>query len=114
MCRSVSLRSVHLQAPLIWIAFSWIGSGLFLAPVISGREAKHQGLLVDILFWASLIVVAGALIGNYLGIMGLIDTSWFWFGKPGFVVFGDRPLLANCVFCRACDVELVGMPRLMA
>jgi len=77
------LRSVHLQAPLIWIAFSWIGSGLFLAPVISGREAKHQGLLVDILFWASLIVVAGALIGNYLGIMGLIDASWFWFGNQG-------------------------------
>ncbi len=77
------LRSVHLQAPLIWIAFSWIGSGLFLAPVISGREAKHQGLLVDILFWASVIVVAGALAGNYLGIMGVIDTGWFWFGNQG-------------------------------
>jgi nitric oxide reductase subunit B len=77
------LRSVHLQAPLIWIAFSWIGSGLFLAPVISGREARHQGLLVDILFWTSLIVVAGALLGNYLGIMGLIDAGWFWFGNQG-------------------------------
>jgi len=77
------LRSVHLQAPLIWIAFSWIGSGLFLAPVISGREARHQGLLVDLLFWTSLIVIAGALLGNYLGIMGLIDASWFWFGNQG-------------------------------
>jgi nitric oxide reductase subunit B len=38
------LRSVHLQAPLIWIAFSWIGSSLFLAPLISGREAKNQAL----------------------------------------------------------------------
>lgn len=77
------LRSVHLQAPLIWIAFSWIGSGLFLAPVISRREAKHQGLLVDILFWVSLAVIAGALTGNYLGIMGLIDAGWFWFGNQG-------------------------------
>ncbi len=77
------LRSVHLQAPLVWIAFSWIGSGLFLAPVISGREARHQGLLVDILFWASVIVVVGALLGNYLGIMGLIDTGWFWVGNQG-------------------------------
>jgi nitric oxide reductase subunit B len=77
------LRSVHLQAPLIWIAFSWIGSGLFLAPVISGREARRQGLLVDILFYASLVVVVGALLGNYLGIMGVLDASWFWFGNQG-------------------------------
>jgi nitric oxide reductase subunit B len=77
------LRSVHIQAPFIWIAVSWIGSGLFLAPLISGREATHQALLVDILFWASLIVVAAALIGNYLGIMGLIDRGWFWFGNQG-------------------------------
>jgi len=77
------LRSVHLQAPLVWIAFSWIGSGLFLAPMISGREARGQALFVDILFWASVIVVAGALTGNYLGIMGLIDRGWFWFGNQG-------------------------------
>ncbi len=77
------LRSVHIQAPLIWIAFSWIGSGLFLAPVISGREAKHQALFVDVLFYAALVVVAGALIGNYLGIMGVIDAGWFWFGNQG-------------------------------
>jgi nitric oxide reductase large subunit len=41
------LRCVHIQAPLVWIAFSWIGAGLFLAPAISGHEARHQGLLVD-------------------------------------------------------------------
>ena len=37
------LRSVHLQAPLVWIAFSWIGSGLFLAPVISGGRPSTRG-----------------------------------------------------------------------
>ncbi|MEO6780931.1 MAG: nitric oxide reductase, partial [Bradyrhizobium sp.] len=77
------LRSVHTQAPLIWIAFAWIGSGLFIAPAVSGYEAKHQALLVDILFWVSLVVVAGALIGNYLGIMGVINALWFWFGNQG-------------------------------
>lgn len=77
------LRSVHTQAPLVWIAFSWIGSGLFLAPAISGREAPGQALLVDILFYASAIVVVGALSGNYLGIMGVIDKGWFWFGNQG-------------------------------
>ncbi len=29
------------------------------------------------------VIVAGALIGNYLGIMGVIDENWFWFGNQG-------------------------------
>ena len=83
-CRSISCRSFHLQAPIIWIGLGWIASGLFIAPAIAGgREAKGQGLLVDLLFWVSLFVVAAALIGNYLGIQGVIDKGWFWFGNQG-------------------------------
>ena len=78
------LRSVHIQAPIIWIGLSWIGAGLFLAPAIAGgREARYQALLVDVLFWVTLAVIAGALLGNYLGIMGVITTGWFWFGNQG-------------------------------
>ena len=62
----------------------WIGAGLFLAPAIAGgREARGQGFLVDLLFWVTLVIVAGALIGNWLGIMGYIDQGWFWFGNQG-------------------------------
>ena len=79
------LRDVHIQAPIIWIGVGWIGAGLFLAPAIAGgREARGQGLLVDILFWVTLLIVAGALIGDWLGIMGHMDgQSWFWFGNQG-------------------------------
>ena len=78
------LRDVHIQSPIVWIGVSWIGAGLFLAPAIAGgREARGQGLLVDLLFWATLLIVAGALIGNWLGIMGYIDRGWFWFGNQG-------------------------------
>lgn len=77
------LRSVHLQAPIVWIGVSWIGGALFLAPAIAGREAKWQGLLVDVLFYVTLLVVAGALIGNYFGLMGTIKQNWFWFGNQG-------------------------------
>ena len=31
----------------------------------------------------TLLIVAGALVGNYLGIMGVIDQGWFWFGNQG-------------------------------
>jgi nitric oxide reductase subunit B len=78
------LRDVHIQAPVIWITLSWIGAALFLAPAIAGgREAKGQHLLVDFLFWVTLLVVGGALAGDYLGIMGVIDRNWFWFGNQG-------------------------------
>jgi nitric oxide reductase subunit B len=78
------LRSFHTQAPIIWIGLGWIASGLFLAPAMAGgKEAKGQGFLVDLLFWVTLLVVVAALAGNYLGIKGVIDKGWFWFGNQG-------------------------------
>jgi nitric oxide reductase subunit B len=78
------LRDVHIQSPIIWIGLSWIGAALFLAPAIAGgKEARGQGFLVDFLFWVTLLVVAGALAGDYLGIMGYIQEGWFWFGNQG-------------------------------
>ncbi|MGB6486041.1 MAG: cbb3-type cytochrome c oxidase subunit I [Steroidobacteraceae bacterium] len=78
------LRDVHIQAPIVWIGLSWIGAALFLAPAIAGgQEAKGQHWLVDMLFWVTLLVVAGALVGDYLGIMGVINRDWFWFGNQG-------------------------------
>jgi nitric oxide reductase subunit B len=78
------LRCVHIQAPIVWIGVAWIGSGLFIAPSMAGgRDARGQPLLVDLLFWATLVIVAGALIGNWLGVMGYIQTGWFWFGNQG-------------------------------
>ncbi len=77
------LRSVHLQAPIVWIGMSWIGAGLFLAPLVGRREPAGQRLLVNLIFWVLVVIVAGALIGDYLGIMGIIDKHWFWFGNQG-------------------------------
>ena len=77
------LRDVHIQTPIVWIGVSWIAAALFLAPVISGREPAGQGRLVDLLFWATLAVVAGGLGGDYAGIMGWIHHGWFWFGNQG-------------------------------
>ncbi|MFK2889854.1 nitric-oxide reductase large subunit [Dyella flagellata] len=77
------LRSVHLQAPIVWIGVSWIGAGLFLAPLIGKREPTGQKLLVNLIFWVLVVIVAGALTGDYLGIMGLVDKQWFWFGNQG-------------------------------
>ncbi|MBY0544166.1 MAG: nitric oxide reductase, partial [Gammaproteobacteria bacterium] len=77
------LRDVHIQTPIVWIGLSWISSALFLTPLISGKEAKGQSQLVTLLFWITLFIVAGALLGDYLGIMGIITKHWFWIGNQG-------------------------------
>ncbi len=77
------LRDVHVQTAIVWIGLSWIGSALFLSPAIAGREARWQGFLVDALFWVTLLIVVGALAGNYLGVMGFIRGAWFWLGNQG-------------------------------
>ncbi|HEY7889223.1 MAG TPA: cbb3-type cytochrome c oxidase subunit I [Steroidobacteraceae bacterium] len=82
------LRDVHTQSPIVWIGLSWIGAALFLAPAISRAEAKGQSILVDILFWVTLVIVVGALAGNYFDIMGYLraahlHNSWFWLGNQG-------------------------------
>ncbi len=77
------LRDVHIQTPLVWIGLSWMSSALFLTPLISGKEAKWQAPLVDFLFWVTLFIIGGALVGNYLGIMGYITKDWFWLGNQG-------------------------------
>ncbi|MCL6547295.1 MAG: cbb3-type cytochrome c oxidase subunit I [Alicyclobacillus sp.] len=78
------LKAVHIQTSIFWIAIAWIGAGIFLAPFISGREPKRQGLLVDVLFGAVWLVGLATLFGLYAGIKGwLPGNSWFWFGNQG-------------------------------
>ena len=69
------LRDVHIQAPIVWIGLAGSAPACFLAPAIGGREARGQGFLVDVLFWVTLFIVAGALVGNWLGIMGYIGRK---------------------------------------
>lgn len=93
------LRDVHTQTPIVWIGLSWISAAIFIAPIISGKEAKAQGLLVDLLFWVTLFIVAGAIIGNYLGIMGWVNPVWFWVGNQGlsYIQLGRLWQIGFCV-----------------
>ena len=77
------LRAVHIQTPIVWIGVAWIASALFLAPRIGGREPAGQRFLVNLLFAVTVAIVVGALAGDYLGILGEIDSAWFWIGNQG-------------------------------
>ena len=77
-------KGAHLQLAIFWIATAWLGLGIYVAPLVGGHEPKHQGLLVDILFYALVVLVFGSLIGEWLGINGFLGNSWFMFGHQGW------------------------------
>jgi nitric oxide reductase subunit B len=78
------LRTWHLQLAIFWIATGYIGGGLVLAPALGGREPAGQKRWIDLLFWALVLVVAGSLLGEILGINDLLGKVWFWFGHQGW------------------------------
>uniref|UniRef100_UPI0032178302 nitric-oxide reductase large subunit n=1 Tax=uncultured Draconibacterium sp. TaxID=1573823 RepID=UPI0032178302 len=78
-------RTWHVQIAIFWIATSWLATGLYYAPAISGIEPKFQKLGVNFLFLALLLIVIGSLAGQWMGVMqklGLVNN--FWFGHQGY------------------------------
>jgi nitric oxide reductase subunit B len=77
-------KTWHLQLMVFWIATTWLASAIYLAPIIGGKEPAKQGLLVQLLFVAVLLVAVGSLTGEVLGIKGLLGNWWFWLGHQGW------------------------------
>jgi len=77
-------KSWHLQLAIFWIATTWVGTAIYLAPIIGGREPAKQAKLVQLLFVAILVVAAGSLLGEIAGIKGFLGDAWFWFGHQGW------------------------------
>jgi nitric oxide reductase subunit B len=76
------MRTWHLQLALFWVVTSYLAAGIFLVPMIAGRERRGQTLLVYGLLGALVIVVVGSLLGEFGGIHGMIRNPWF--GDQGF------------------------------
>jgi nitric oxide reductase subunit B len=78
-------RTWHVQIAIFWIATSWLATGLYYAPAISGVEPKFQRLGVNFLFIALLVIVAGSLAGQWFGVMQKLGfVGNFWFGHQGY------------------------------
>lgn len=79
-------RTWHLQLALFFVAASFLAMGIFIAPMIAGREPPHQDKLAIMLFAALVIVVVGSLLGEAASIKGWITANgpWFWIGNQGW------------------------------
>jgi nitric oxide reductase subunit B len=77
-------RTWHVQLAIFWVSASYLATGIFIAPIISGREPRRQGLLTILLLAAVAIVVFGSLAGEYVGVSGWLGNGWFWLGHQGW------------------------------
>jgi nitric oxide reductase subunit B len=77
-------RTWHVQLAIFWVATSYLAAGIFLVPMITGREPRGQSWLAYGLLAALALVVFGSLIGEFQGIHGRIGALWKWFGNQGF------------------------------
>jgi nitric oxide reductase subunit B len=78
-------RTWHIQLGLFWIATAWLAAGLFIGPLVSGKEPRAQRFGVNLLFLALLIVVVGSLAGEWMSIQNkMTDAQSFYFGHQGY------------------------------
>lgn len=78
-------RTWHIQLAIFWIATSWLATGLYIAPAVSGKDPKFQKLGVNVLFLALLVIVVGSLVGQWYGVMQKLGLAQnFWFGHQGY------------------------------
>lgn len=85
-------RTWHLQLSLLWTAASFLAAGIFLAPIIAGREPRRQHWLTWGLLAAVVIVVVGSLTGEAISIFGadwakgsiFFDQQWEYLDLPRF------------------------------
>ncbi len=80
----VTSRTIHTQVGVFWIATAWLATGLYIAPLLGGREPKFQKLGVDFLFWALIAIVVGSTVTGWLGTLQRSGTDFsFWVGNQG-------------------------------
>lgn len=96
------VRQFHINLAIIWVTIGWLVGGLFIAPLVSGKDLRFPKL-VDVLWIALLVVGGGGLIGIYLGTQGYLRETWFWLGSEGreYLELGrvwDIGLLVGLVF----------------
>lgn len=80
----VTSRTIHTQVGIFWIATAWLATGLYIAPLLGGREPKFQKLGTDFLFYALLFIVVGSIFTGWLGTLQRNGTDFaFWLGNQG-------------------------------
>ena len=79
-----------MQFSLFWTATTFLAGGIFIAPLITHKKPKKQGLLTVILFVAVVFVVLGSLLNEWLSQKGwvpensIFSQQWEYLDLPRF------------------------------
>jgi nitric oxide reductase subunit B len=79
-------RTWHTQLAVLWIATAWLATGLYVAPLLGGREPRFQRAGVNFLFVSLLVIVVGSFAGEWLAINRQMGSGAlnFWLGHQGY------------------------------
>ena len=79
-------RTWHTQLAVLWIATAWLATGLYVAPLLAGKDPKYQVFGVNFLFISLLLIVVGSFVGQWAAVHRLFEdmTANFWFGHQGY------------------------------
>ncbi len=78
-------RTWHTQLAVLWIATAWLGTGLYIAPAVSGYEPPFQRLGVNLLWGCLIVIVVGSFAGQWFAVMQKLGLDLnFWFGHQGW------------------------------
>lgn len=77
-------RTWHTQLAVFWIATAWMGTGLYIAPAVSGFEPRFQWQAALFLWAALVVIVLGSMAGEWFAIQQVLDLDTsYWFGHQG-------------------------------
>ncbi len=78
------VRTWHTQLAVFWIATAWLGTGLYIAPALSGYEPKWQWQLCLVLWAALVVIVVGSMAGEWLAVQQVFSLDMnYVFGHQG-------------------------------
>lgn len=83
------VRSWHLQSAIFWIATAYVAATLYLAFAFRGPDDKLANstlmvTLLNLLFVAFAVVIAGSFLGIWLGYLQIFGKWWEIFGATGW------------------------------
>jgi nitric oxide reductase large subunit len=67
-------RTWHVQLALFFVSTGFLAAGIFLLPMIAGREPPRQHWLAYALLVALAVVVFGSMIGEFITIHGVVNA----------------------------------------
>lgn len=78
------VRSWHLQLALMWISACWVGASIFVLSTAVEDTPPGQRGLINLIFTLFVVMVAGDLVGVFMGPHGLLGEHWNLLGNQGW------------------------------